>query len=229
MTWETLRLALAKWHADRDRVLGRRVFTFLEQELRLMVPPLVRRAWPEDLVDDVLRSVLAELAQNPLKEGVLAIQPYLRRLLRNRFIDGNRRRRRRAEVPLTEVAQRSSEDVRVPESLEVALRHNVAHRVNRALEQLSMADRVGLKLVEAPEWLNEDELSWLARRAGRSVTEVQTAIVAARDVHALTRMFDPGDDDADDRDARRRRMERFRRRRERALKKLRPLLTEDET
>jgi len=94
-----------------------------------------------------------------------------------------------------------------------------------------MADRVALKLDHSPEWLTDEEIRWLSKRAGLGISDLWKAIneannTAANKMHALTRLFDPCEDDANDPESRRKRMERFRRRRARAREKLKALIQE---
>ena len=95
------------------------------------------------------------------------------------------------------------------------------------MARLGVADRVALKLCECPEWLDDDEVAWLAARGGLSSAEVRAAITRADGVHDLTRIFDPGEDDPADPEARRKRMERFRKRRNRVAERVARLMSEE--
>ena len=101
-------------------------------------------------------------------------------------------------------------------------------QLRAALQRLEIADRIVLKLDHAPELLEDDEVRWLADRAGMEPATIWQAVTSAEDVHDLTRVFDPQDDNPSDPQDRRKRMERFRRRRARARDKLRALLQEVE-
>ena len=227
MSWDTVMPALRKWHESRDRVIGRAVFAFIEGELRLVIGGLIRQQWSKDLVEDGLQSTLEKLAEKPLPDGISEPRRYLTRALRNRCIDLYRARRRRGDRSLDDAPagwEPPTECTTLP--AEIALRHEREQQIHNAIEKLDVSDRVVLKLREAPEWLTDEELDWLAKRSGLSTSDLQRAIVAAEDKHALTLIFDPGDDDPDDSALRRKRMERFRRRRARAREKLHKLLQE---
>lgn len=227
MSWEGVLAALARWHDEGDREAGRAAVAFIEVELRLMVPALVRRTWPEDLIEDALHDVLERLVREPLAEVVHHPRRYITRALRNRCIDLYKARRRRQEHSLDDQPHGWEADVDAAESAEEArLRIERAQHVRAAVARLEIGDRVVLKLDHAPEWLNEEEVDWLALRAGVARESMRAEIAAAVDIHALTRLFDPGDDDPDDAELRRKRMERFRRRRARAREKLRVMLQE---
>jgi len=77
MSWETVLPDLKCWHEARDREAGRRALTFLEPELRLMVPGLVRRTWPQDLIEDALRDFLHKLVNSPLPNNIDNLRSYL--------------------------------------------------------------------------------------------------------------------------------------------------------
>ena len=227
MTWEMAGAALRRWHESGDREAGRAVFSFLEAELRLMVPGLVRRTWPEDLVEDAIHSLLTRLVEIPLPRDIDNLPGYLSRAFHNHCIDLYEARRRRMESSVEGGPSGWEPPARHDESpAEVAARRERADRLHRALQRLEIADRVVLKLEHAPEWLDGEEVGWLAGRQALDQAEMWEAILAAEDMHTLTRVFDPGDDDPDDSALRRKRMERFRRRRARAREKLRARLQE---
>lgn len=227
MSWDRVLQALGRWHESGDREAGRAALSFIEVELRLMVPSLVRRTWPDDLIDDALQRVLERLVRKPLPPDIDDPRKYLARTLRNRCIDLYEARRRRQERSLDDAPAGWEPPADVAESpAELALQRERAHQVQAAVARLDVADRVVLKLDHAPEWLTNEEMDWLSSRTDVGATELRDAIAAADDMHALTRIFDPGDDDLDDPEARRKRMERFRRRRARARDKLRELLQE---
>ena len=227
-SWDNAHELLKRWHEEHLPEVGAVVFRFIEGELRLMTPPLVRRSWASDLVEDALRDFLVRLMEIPLPDNIDDLRAYMRRAFRNHCIDRYRARQRKRET-LLEVGsgewESSVESALSP--LEVALAKESQARAHAALALLSMSDRVVLKLELAPEWLNDEEVFWLAERTGASTASVRDAVFAADDMHALSRAFDPGDDDPDNSEIRRRRMERFRRRRARAREKLRKLLGEE--
>ncbi|MDP2270499.1 MAG: hypothetical protein Q8K32_07170 [Archangium sp.] len=227
MSWETLEAELRRWHESRDRVAGRAALTFLEAELRLMVPLQVRRTWPEDLVEDALRDFLLKLVDVPLPPGIENPRRYLARAFRNHCIDLHEARRRRREVSVEDGPAGWDPPADGSESpTEIALQGERARQLHAALRQLVIADRIVLKLDHAPELLDDDEVRWLAARTEMDAAAIRQAVASSEDMHAITRIFDPGDDDPDDPEIRRKRMERFRRRRARARQKLRVLLRE---
>lgn len=227
-SWDNALDLLLRWHEEGRPEVGRAVLRFIESELRLMTPALVRRSWPGDLVEDALRDFLARLVEHRLPSDIADLRAYLRRAYGNHCIDSYRARARKRETSI-EASPGEWERPADPEAspLHAVLRDEQRARVHAALTRVPLADRVVLKLELAPEWLEEKEVAWLAERTALNRHAVREAIDAAHDMHALTRVFDPGDDDPDDPEARRMRMERFRRRRARAREKLRALLEGD--
>lgn len=65
-SWDNAFDLLVQWHEERRPEVGRAVLRFIESELRLMTPALVRRSWPEDLVEDALRDFLVRLVEHHL-------------------------------------------------------------------------------------------------------------------------------------------------------------------
>lgn len=227
-SWDNAHALLLRWHTERRPAVGRGVLRFIETELRSMTPAVVRRSWPSDLVEDALREFLVRLLEHPLPSDVADLRAYLRRAFANHCIDGYRARARKRETSLEASAgEWEQPEPGTPAPLQAILHGEHRARLQAALASLSVVDRVVLKLELAPEWLGEGEVAWLAERMASNPQEVRAAIDAADDMHALTRIFDPGDDGPDDPEARRMRMERFRRRRARAREKLRVLLEED--
>lgn len=227
-SWDNALDLLVQWHEERRPEVGRSVLRFIESELRPMTPALVRRSWPEDLVEDALRDLLLRLVESRLPNDITDLRSYLRRAFRNHCIDSYRARARKRETSLEAgTGEWESPAESSPSPLHAALREEQRARVHAALARLSLADRVVIKLELAPEWLTEEEVSWLAERTGSNVAAVRETIDAADDMHALTRIVDPGDDNPDEPETRRMRMERFRRRRARAREKLRAQLEED--
>lgn len=224
-SWDNAFELLQQWHEERPPDVGRVILSFIESELRLMTPALVLRSWPNDLVEDALRNVLVQLVENPLPNNITDLRAYLRRAFRNRCIDVYRVRKR--ETPLNDSAgEWEHPDQTGTSPLDAILLDEQRVRVRTALNRLTMTDRVVLKLELAPEWLVEEELAWLAQRTAQTPSAIRQSINAANDMHALTRIFDSGDDDPNELEARRKRMERFRRRRARAREKLRAQLEE---
>jgi DNA-directed RNA polymerase specialized sigma24 family protein len=228
MSWETIVAELRRWHETHDWDAGRATFTFLETELRGMIPGPVRREWPGDLVEDALRGFLLRLLKERLPAGIANPRPYLARAFRNHCIDLDRARRGRRECSVESQPagwEPPGEDGESPAA--AAQQREQVQRLHAALRRLEIADRVVLKLEHAPELLDDEEARWLAARAKMDDTVLRRALETAEDVHAITRIFDPGDDDPGDPVLRRKRMERFRRRHARALAKLRQRLQED--
>lgn len=227
VSWETLGAGLRRWHDSGDRDALRAALVFLEPQLWLMVPGVVKRTWPGDLVEDAIHAFLTRLIEVPLPPGIDNLPGYLSRAFRNHCIDQYEARRRRKESSVEGGPGGWEPSTQHDESpAEVALRRERAERLHLVLQQLEIADRVVLKLEHAPEWLDSEEMGWLAGRLALDEAKVWEGILAAEDMHALTRIFDPGDDDPEDPALRRKRMERFRRRRARAREKLRALLVE---
>jgi DNA-directed RNA polymerase specialized sigma24 family protein len=228
VSWETAQHLLLQWHEARLPNVGRAVFTFIEEELRLMIPPLVQRTWPEDLIEDALRSFLTRLIERPLTHEINNLRSYLRRTFNNHCIDCHRARMRMPEIPFEPHLHEGRHlDDNLSSKLDQMLVADEHKRLHAAMARLPIRDRIALKLELAPEWLSEEEASWLAARAGSSMAHVWDAIRDAADMHALTRIFDPDEDDPLHPESRRRRMERFRRCRERARARLHELFKEE--
>lgn len=224
MNWDVAADGLRLWHVTRDGAAVRTAIEFVESELRQMVPAPVRRRWPEDLVEEALRSFLLRILDQPLPEDIGNLRGYLRRAFRNHCIDLYRAQNRRREMPLDQ-APAGWDLPQDDESLDAALTERThARDVERALSQLEIADRIVLELEYAPASLSDEDIAWLGDRFGKAAPEVRSLIAAASGMHEFTRIFDPGDDDPEDPKARRKRMERFRRRRARAREKLFALL-----
>lgn len=229
MSWDAIGDELRRWHASGDREAGRSALAFLEPEFRRTVPVLARRTWPGDLIEDALRDFLVKIIEVPLPPGIDDLRHYLGRAFRNHCIDVHEARSRRRETPVDDAAggwEPPSEDGVSPATL--VLDAERGRHLHAALQRLEIADRIVLKLDHAPELLDDDEFRWLADRAGMEPATIRQAVTSAEDVHDLTRVFDPEDDNPSDPQARRKRMERFRRRRARARDKLRALLQEGE-
>jgi DNA-directed RNA polymerase specialized sigma24 family protein len=224
MNWDVAADSLRLWHVTRDGAAVQTAFEFVESELRQMVPASVRRRWPEDLVEEALRSFLLRLLDQPLPEDIGNLRGYLRRAFRNHCIDLYRAQNRRREMPLDQAPAGWDlpEDDESPEAVLKVRTH--AQDVERALRQLETADRIVLVLEYVPASLSDQDIAWLSDRLGKAPPEVRSLIAAASDMHEFTRIFDPGDDDPEDPKVRRKRMERFRRRRARAREKLLALL-----
>jgi len=228
LTWKDAARLLHQWHDCQDRQIGRTVFSFIESELRLKIPPLVRRTWPKDKIEDSIQSFLVKLIEKPLPKDIDNLSGYITRAFRNHCLDLYYSRRRRAEV-----LPDSMDDVGEPtdsyaaSQIDHAILRERAQKLNDAIATLDMADRVVLKIEHAPEWMDRDEKDWLSAQSGVSTDEVFDVLKKCEDMYSLSRVFDPGDDNPDDPIERRKRMERFRRRRSRARKKLLRIIQEE--
>ena len=224
LNWANVGAALRRWHTDLDREVGGQAISFLESELRLMVPGLVRRTWPPELVEDAVRSFLLKLIEVPLPDGIEQLRAYIARAFRNHCVDLWEARQRRRERPLESVIWDPPTHSESYSPAAAVTKKDTQRALLQAFQKLDIVDRVALKLVHAPEWIEEPELEWLARRLSASVAETRRLIADAQTMYDITQLFDPGDDDPEDKETRRKRMERFRRRRARAREKLRILL-----
>lgn len=227
MDWDRALDGLERWHRREDREVARAALEFIESELRLMIPPMVRDRWPKDLVEDGLRGFMKKLLEKPLKNTPDHPRAYFSRSLKRHFIDIHRREPDEPDWSLDderlEPRHLTSKAISPEEG---ALEKQCALWLHAALATLTVDDRVALKLKHGPHWLDEEEILWLAERGGCEPAAVRTALADDDDTYALTRIFDPGDDDQNDKTARRRRMERFRKRCARAQQRLRTRLEE---
>jgi len=221
MDWASALDQLEEWHRTGARDPARAAIEFIEPELRLMIPGIVRRSWPPELIEDALRAFLTKLLERPLPEAIREPRGFFSRSFRNHCIDIHRDRQRLHEESLKSDSQWASS----PDPLEPRERSERAAVVAAAVDSLAVADRVALKLVDAPEWLSGDELTWLVARSGLTEDELLRRIDAAQDVYSLTLLFDPVTESDG---PRRQRMERFRRRRARAREKVREALVRED-
>lgn len=224
VSWENAEELLQTWHSNKNRNIGRIVFGFLETELRLMTPAIVRRSWPEDLVEDCLRAFMVKLLEKPLPKANTKFKAYIRRSFANHCIDQFRKgslEKLRSYDELDEWEDPAESPV------QTIIDTQFLERLERALEKLAIKDCVGIKLKHAPEWLTEQELLWLANQAGLDTIAIRDAILDSQDSYTLSKLFDLGDDDPQDKQARRLRLERFRKSVDRAVEKLKTLLAED--
>jgi len=214
--WQRILADLAAWHASRDRLAANRALTHIESFLRTRIPPIARRRWSADEIDDALQGFLERLLNKPLPPELRKPEAYLGKAFRRWCIDRQRGRKADVHEPWDDAVpdQTTRQDPELRERLE---------RAARALDALRMEDRVVIKLVDVPHSLTWEELSWLGSRCGRSAADVQEQVLAAPEVIELSLIFDPGDPPATAKE-RRDRMERFRRRRSRARERLRELM-----
>lgn len=211
--WRIAVLDLASWHDRRDRTAADRALRFLEPRLRVFLPPPAARRWPSQEVDEVIAAFMLRLLQRRLPD-VAEHQPkaYLRTTFRRWCIDHERKRRRDPTEPWEEDVVLEAFEGDPDERLRLG-------RTLDALNGLDVADRVALKLVDAPHALTHAELGWLAQRSETSVEQTATQLQQCRDVYDITFVFDPGSA-PETVQGRRDRMERFRQRRGRARKQL---------
>ena len=189
-----------------------------------MVPALVRRTWPEDLVEDAIRAFLLKQLEKPLPPHIGMPRNFMAKAFRFHCIDCYEAPHRQESQGDQETAPRelATEGSSSPEAR--ALQAERARALRAALQTLDLEDRIVLKLDDAPELLDDEELGWMGARLGLDNATVLDAVLSADGIYAITHLFDPGDDVPGDVEARRKRMERFRRRRARARDKLRPHL-----
>lgn len=206
--WSTIPDQLTAWHAHGDRNAAAEAIRFLEIELRLAFPPAARRRWPSQQLDDALQGFLTRLLQRPLPTRPTDPNGYLKRAFRNWCVSIERRNR---EIPTDDAVF-----VELPATTSDAgeIQQQRDHAI-RAVGALRIEDRVAIKLVDAPEWLNDVELGWLAERADLTTAAVSLLVQNAPDILILSILFDPGPEPTTV-EARRTRLERFRKRRNRA-------------
>lgn len=212
--WQVQVDRLKRWHQHGDARAAELALTFIESVLRRCVPPAARRRWPPQQVEDAVQGFLVRLLEQPLPAGVLnRPAAYLIRSFRNWCIDAERGRKRDPVEPWEELPP----TVQSPTPPEV--RQHLKQTVS-ALDTLPIAERVALKMTDAPQLLTWEELGWLGTRSGLSAEAVRQKVLSAPPVFELTFLFDPGPPPTDKK-TRRDRMERFRKRRERARARLR--------
>ena len=219
-SWARALSDLEAWHESGDRMAAQRALVHIEAFLRLRVPPVARRRWSSEQLDDVLQGFLERLLNKPLPPPIEKPAPYLSRAFKRWCIDRERGRKADRYEPWDEATpvQTTHQAPAASERLD---------RVAAALETLRMEDRVVLKMVDVPHALTWEELDWLGRRLRFSAEEVRDRLLSFPDKLGLTLVFDPGTPPQDPKE-RRDRLERFRRRRSRARTRLRQALGEDE-
>jgi len=178
VSWETLETELQRWHASRDQDAGRAALAFLEVELRLMVPALVKRTWPEHLVEDALYAFLLKLIENPLPPDIERLRSYVARAFRYHCIDCYEARRRQENLIGNETAPWEPPTESSPSPEAIALQAEQGRELRGALGRLDIADRIVLKLDGAPELLDDEELGWMGARLGLDNASVSKAVDA---------------------------------------------------
>lgn len=226
ISWDNLLEGLGLWHQQRDETLGRAVFAFLECELRWMTPPIARRLWSEEDLEDALHDFLLRLLKKPLQGSVREPKAYLRRMFHNHHTRRHKTEQRGASAE-DEVDWWDEQEASGLSPLAQTLRDEQREQLSIQFAKLQITDRVVFKLAGAPYWLSDDEVEWLAQRSGLSVADVRETIrTAGGDMYTLSKIYNPGDDDPEDSTQRRTRMETFRKQRARARDRLRNLFRE---
>ena len=215
--WASALTDLVSWRERGDRTAARRALTFLEPQFRARVPARARRRLGTAVIDDGLQSFLEKLLRVRLDPTAAYPRAYLIRSFKNHFVDLEEAQARLPSAFLPDLPEQES-PLPDPESLLRSAQD--CERLRRALASLSTPDRVALKLADAPEWITDDEMAWLADETGRSVAQVEALIGSVDSPFDAMEAFEPSDREELE-GSRRHRMERFRRRRARAREKLR--------
>lgn len=211
--WRDTILRLERWHSAQDRPALDLAAHFLAQEMPGLLSPRLARTLGDATVRDLVQQFVLDLCKRPLPSTPEHPRTYLGRALQNRAL--SHLRRKQAE-PMAIVPEPPPEHL-----APAAERRAEARQALRVIQTLSMEDRVALKLSDAPEALDLDELDWLAARAGVPHDEVRALAFRAETAGDRVRLFDPGSS-ADDFDAGRA-VDRFHQRVSRVRKRLRAL------
>lgn len=171
--WADAIRGLERWHTNGDRGSLEAALQFLSAELPLLLSSSLTHRIGTEAVRDLVQEFLLALQMRPLPAIPAHPRSYLGRAVQNRALSQLRRTRDEPVATLPESP---------PEVLDAVLERQVAAReVLQHLQELSMEDRVALKLSMAPEALDAEELRWLASRCGLSTDEVrQRALQAER-------------------------------------------------
>lgn len=210
--WQEALRDLAAWHTHQDHTAAHRALSTIESWLRTRIPPAARARWSHDEIDDAIQGFLERLLNKPLPDDIDAPRAYLGRSFRNWCISRQRGRKSDRHAPWDE--DRAQETT----NQAPAIKQQLA-RAAEELQNLSMKDRVVIKLVDLPWALTRNELTWLGQRSGRSAVETRDIVLNTHDKLTLSLLFDPGPPPTTHKE-RRDRLERFRRRRSRAREKL---------
>jgi len=226
--WGNIKDLLNQYHESKhpkDPILIQDVCKFIEEEFRLCAPHHFFKTQEEHLqVDDIIQELLIKMIHNPLLNDVDHPKAYLMKVFRNQCIDAGRRSRKKEIKNELDYIEHVDTERNSPES--AMIDQESVEQYKRSMAQLSIKDRIALKLYYAVEWLTDDEIEWLAQQSNIKPHEIRKRLSYTVDKYDLTKLFDPGDDDEDDKELRRRRMERFRRRVDRARLQLKQKLTE---
>lgn len=181
--WRSTLARLASWHAVGDRRALDAAMRFLSGALPGLIAPRLARKLGDEIVRDLVQQFLLDLQRKPLPSSPEHPRTYLGRALQNRALS---LLRRKDAAPFAEVPDPPPAHITPPQE-----RQTAAREVLRALQTLSMEDRVALKLSEAPEALDDDEIDWLAVRAGLPRGEVQSRALRAESASERILLFDP--------------------------------------
>lgn len=181
--WSSSLESLQRWHAASDREALVVALRFLSGALPGLLSPRLARRLGDETVRDIVQQFLLDLQARPLPSTPEHPRTYLGRALQNRALS---LLRRKGAVPGIAVP----DDPPLEHSLPAQERQVAARQVLRALQSLPMEDRVALKLSETPEFLDDDELDWLASRAGIPREEVRARGLRAKRTEERVRIFE---------------------------------------
>ena len=105
--WQQVLSDLSAWHDSRDRPAANRALTHIESWLRARIPPIVRRRWSSDEIDDALQGFLERLLNKPLPSDLRKPGAYLNTAFRRWCIDSLSVRFLRIGVHLCRLETRS--------------------------------------------------------------------------------------------------------------------------
>lgn len=213
--WRDAIAQLERWHARADRSALDLAARFLSGELPGLLSPRLARKLGAEIVRDLVQEFLLYLHQKPLPTTPEHPRTYLGRALQNRALSHLRRKHEEPMAALPE--PQPAHFVPAPE------RQVAARQILRALQTLSMEDRVALKLAEAPEALDPDELDWLAARLDATRDEARARALRADNTAERVLLFEPAPAAADELQGGRA-IDRFHKRVSRARQRLLALL-----
>lgn len=180
--WREAIEQLAQWHSVGDRSALDLAALFLSRGLPDLLAPRLARKLGDETVRDLVQQFLLDLHRKDLPTTPDHPKTYLGRALQNRALS---HLRHKAPEPMAVVPEPPAEHSMPSQERQVA-----ARQVLRALQTLSMEDRVALKLSDAPEALDADEIDWLAKRANVSRADVRTLAARAENASERVRLFE---------------------------------------
>jgi len=213
--WHAAIEQLARWHSQADRSALDRAAAFLSEALPNLLGPRLARKLGDQTIADLVQQFILDLHERPLPTTPDHPRSYLGRALQNRALS---LLRVRAPEPMAVVGRTRAEPFVPSHERQVA-----ARQVLRALQTLSMEDRVALKLADAPEALDADEVDWLANHSGHPRADIHSLAVHAENASERVRLFEPTRETTDPRDDERA-IERFHKRVSRARQRLLALI-----